>query len=1045
MKENTIINIISTVYSKIAFFFWSIIIFISLIFGIFLYGIKIEHLQTKELSIEKLYIKWDEKFIISADKIKIFEQKKQTTKKREPINLKFFVKSLWTGYHIFQSIDLKNITYKDIQISILYKKGQKGFINLDSDYSHLKSELSLNDHNLHVKINNLTYLPLKLKAQGDILFEKSNKTLTANLDINLTNQAFFHLDTELKNNSLHYQAKFIKPIQKTAPILKLLNLPKPVQYWAITAIDAKDLSIQQLYGDIDLNNPQDGLKNIYVKAIANDLKYIYNPKLAPIQTQYTLLEFKNGILYIYPHNATTYGYDLEKSYLKIDFSHQPEELLTLYLRFQKGMLDKNILTILSTYGINVPLEQKEGTTKTDLTISVSLRNINVNAKGNFFVEKGRFFYLGMDIDVKNVLVHLENSHIIVNKMKASLQNMITSDVDIDLQLSKHKGKINFFINKIQLPSYKLSLITKPSLVSYIINKEGNDTIKIPQTQWNIASHTLKINPLDLDFNFKNYAMKIPLTKISIKNQALGYFSGQLNLKQKKSKIIFDIVKYKNKNLQLAQSDLSINIQTDQNRTTITSNPIHFYIKDKNLHLGKLNLSLQNNILQSNKFNLRYDDHFHTFIKTKYNLKKKKGFFTLFQSQYNLKDVGILFSHSKPLLFKYSLKDIFTISNIQLKTFLHYDKKALTIKLLSLKDLLPYSPLLKKYKITNGTLLYNSKKGLNAEISSLYKLMRIREKPINNYKITSSINKSKISINNHIFIDYTKNIKVICNNIGIDIDEMQKIIKLMDKSKKNTSDKNLFIKLTNGYLYITKSRRILYDTLHIQSINDIITAQMKYKNGKAGFRYHNNNFYLYGSNFNDTFMSNLFLQSKFKKGKLNFNIVGNFNNYKGIFEISNTTVLDYKILTNILAFIDTVPSLMTFSLPKYSKEGLPVHKAYASFYYQNGIFTFDNVSLNSDQIKIVGAGTASYIQNFINFVFQLKTNIASKASKIPIVGYILFDGKTISTTLKVDGKLTDPKISTMIAQSIIVAPINIIKRTILLPVHLFGLDKKEKKK
>ena len=58
--------------------------------------------------------------------------------------------------------------------------------------------------------------------------------------------------------------------------------------------------------------------------------------------------------------------------------------------------------------------------------------------------------------------------------------------------------------------------------------------------------------------------------------------------------------------------------------------------------------------------------------------------------------------------------------------------------------------------------------------------------------------------------------------------------------------------------------------------------------------------------------------------------------------------------------------------------------------------------------------------------------------------MIFDGKTISTTLKVDGKLTDPKISTMLAQSIMIAPVNIIKRTLLLPVHLLGLDQEEEK-
>ncbi|MCF6330599.1 MAG: AsmA-like C-terminal domain-containing protein, partial [Sulfurimonas sp.] len=66
---------------------------------------------------------------------------------------------------------------------------------------------------------------------------------------------------------------------------------------------------------------------------------------------------------------------------------------------------------------------------------------------------------------------------------------------------------------------------------------------------------------------------------------------------------------------------------------------------------------------------------------------------------------------------------------------------------------------------------------------------------------------------------------------------------------------------------------------------------------------------------------------------------------------------------------------------------------------------------------------------------LKTDLGSAASKIPIVGYILFGDDTISTTLKVIGKLDNPKVKSMIAKDIIVAPINIIKRTLSLPFNL----------
>ncbi len=187
------------------------------------------------------------------------------------------------------------------------------------------------------------------------------------------------------------------------------------------------------------------------------------------------------------------------------------------------------------------------------------------------------------------------------------------------------------------------------------------------------------------------------------------------------------------------------------------------------------------------------------------------------------------------------------------------------------------------------------------------------------------------------------------------------------------------------------------------------------------------------------MNNLFFRSKFKNGALDFNIVGKLEDYKGIFEIRDTTVLDYKVLNNILAFIDTIPSLITFSLPKYSKDGLAIHKAYTSFHFKDHIFNFDNIYLDSDQFDIFGIGKASYTYDFIDLALQLKTNFANKASKVPVAGYILFDGKTLSTTLKVQGSLPNPEVSTMLAKEIMIAPINIIKRTLFVSTFIFGSD------
>ena len=189
------------------------------------------------------------------------------------------------------------------------------------------------------------------------------------------------------------------------------------------------------------------------------------------------------------------------------------------------------------------------------------------------------------------------------------------------------------------------------------------------------------------------------------------------------------------------------------------------------------------------------------------------------------------------------------------------------------------------------------------------------------------------------------------------------------------------------------------------------------------------------------MEHLFTLSKFDGGSLDFNIDGTFDDYDGIIYIKDTTVLDYKVLNNILAFVNTVPSLVTFSLPGYSKKGLPVKNAYMKFHANKTLFNISDIYMHSKELDIIGHGTTDVDKNSINLQLNLKTDIGSNLQKIPLVGYIILGNDRISTTLSVTGKLTDPKIHSLIAKDIAVAPFNIIKRTLLLPFHLFSKDKK----
>lgn len=183
------------------------------------------------------------------------------------------------------------------------------------------------------------------------------------------------------------------------------------------------------------------------------------------------------------------------------------------------------------------------------------------------------------------------------------------------------------------------------------------------------------------------------------------------------------------------------------------------------------------------------------------------------------------------------------------------------------------------------------------------------------------------------------------------------------------------------------------------------------------------------------MENLFALSRFKDGALAFTISGSTKEYDGTFIIKDTAVLDYKILNNVLAFVNTIPSLVTFSLPGYSSKGLPVKEAYMKFKAKDDIYNITDMSLNSPELKILGRGVANFKADTINLDLNLQTDLGSGMSKIPAVGYILFGENSISTSLSVTGSLTNPDVNSKLAQEIIVAPLNIIKRTLLFPYKL----------
>ncbi|OHD91509.1 MAG: hypothetical protein A2W83_06065 [Sulfuricurvum sp. RIFCSPLOWO2_12_43_5] len=368
-----------------------------------------------------------------------------------------------------------------------------------------------------------------------------------------------------------------------------------------------------------------------------------------------------------------------------------------------------------------------------------------------------------------------------------------------------------------------------------------------------------------------------------------------------------------------------------------------------------------------------------------------------------------------------------------------------------------SPILRQYHVEKGNLnlFYtpeNSQYTFNGTIEYPYSLMMINDKAVSKYHFSGLYQdgRTSIRVNDRLIINRRDDqIDVQAKNIGINVPQLFSFL-IANQPNQESSSKGdsqtppIRIHTSNTYLYLMKGRKIVADRMEATLNNDDLDASLYHMGGSAALKIRNGLFYIDGNGFNDKFMEHLFALSDFSGGKFSFQAKGEADAFEGVMRVENTILKDYKVLNNVLAFVNTVPSLATFSLPSYNRQGLPVKEGYAHFAYNKGIVNVDNFTLNSPEMNILGEGRADLNAQILNGTLTLKTDLGSVLGKVPMVGYILFgeDG-SLSTTLTLSGKLDDPKVETAIAKEIATAPFNILKRTVVYP-FLWMMDDKKKK-
>ena len=199
------------------------------------------------------------------------------------------------------------------------------------------------------------------------------------------------------------------------------------------------------------------------------------------------------------------------------------------------------------------------------------------------------------------------------------------------------------------------------------------------------------------------------------------------------------------------------------------------------------------------------------------------------------------------------------------------------------------------------------------------------------------------------------------------------------------------------------------------------------------------FNMIGENLPDAFVHTIPALSHLYGGYYSFDANGTTDHFGGHILMVDALWAKSALYNNVIATLNSIPNLLTLKRPGFNGEGFKIKKGVISYDFKKPVFRFKQVSVYGDSSNIFGTGHIDFATRQIEMQMRIAfmEGLSSTLKNIPLAGYILFGKeKEVSVGLRIENTLDDPKVTTSAAKDVVMAPFNIIKRTLTLPFHLF---------
>ncbi|MDF1881234.1 AsmA-like C-terminal domain-containing protein [Sulfurimonas sp. MAG313] len=993
---------------------------------------------------EQLYIKLDKKLIFQAKRINVTLS---NNKSSDPIA--FDTSSLSPILDIarksFQLFTIDSLSINEYNATFSYTDNfldvENNFLSIVSPDLSLHASYRMYKEHILLTIDESSHAPTLSTLEGKVLHDFTTRTSYSSLSLSIQEDIKLKLFIQFDDKKLGFTSSS-NIFTDLSPAIKPLNFRYGLYRWIVPYNKAKSYQIMQAKGIYEFNNPDTIFETFYVYAHEKGLEYTFNEKLLPVIGTDADIYFTKGLLDVRPHGAHYSKHSIDKGGVSINFNDK--DIILKVNLYTNITLDEEIVNILAAYDIDLPLLQENGTSKSHIEIVINLSTQKAYATGNFFISHSDLILDKVKYRIKNTSIRLHKNILNVDTADVGYQNIMQAHLSGQIDLKDLIGDFYFDLESVEFPiseNKKLLLSNKDTRLQLHFDSLGESYI-FPQTLWKFddINITLEANEIKLAEKFSNVAY-LKYLKFKINNFLEFSANGQYNILEKEGRVDINISKLSsiNTDLNLSTSQLPLDLSLHYNNERMDISllkPTHFVFNGIGMDIEATKMSIYKGYLDINNTQIIINKLMSTQVSTHYELGDNTV--KLYALGTSILEKKILYIKDPFKILYHHVQGHHYIDIPKYKIHgLRNQEEIFELKFNDLSKLQGFSPLMQHYDIKKAkatVIIFDEKIGIDMDIQDFHPLLSKDGRDITEYKIQGSYENNLVNlrINKKIDLLYKTKAKVVAKDIDFNLRAILNYLERIKSKDTNTSIDILMKTQRCSVVIDNNGRKILSDTMDVQIKDTMITAQIIYQNGGVLFESEDNNMTIFARGLNDNFMNSLFKFSTFKGGSLSFTMQGPFDNMKGIMNIKNTVIEDYTVLNNTLAFFNTIPALMTFSIPNYSKKGLKVKQLYSSFYKKNDIIKISDTKLISKELTITAKGNSDLEKETIDLLMQVKTDLGSTAKHIPLFGYIIFGKDNISTIVRVHGDLKNPKVESSVAKSIVAAPYNIIKRTITLP-------------